>query len=359
MDIDGLAILRFALDAYPAGFGGNRLNLLMLDAEPIKDSRRYLYQVDCLTLMPERREYCLSPNREWPFPVISIDERPSPEIVSRALAERLQFACRVLPTQGQIGQRLARRARRKRPDIVALVIIDGLSYYDYPYDKDVQPCLVEGISTTRQGYLAVTGQPHISRLLFALGYTNQLAFTYYKNDTGISAEIHRSFSDSQVQRISNFEEVLERILVEPRHRMYVQVSLAGLDQICHAHHDRPPRDRYVNLIAERFDRLMDCLAADGRRVLGCLTADHGILWRDDLEGDLRIASDLLPEQVRSPRYIKGALLRPYGVTVQSLGQTFTLLKYPWMLRRFRNNEWGVHGGISAWESIVPLHMVEA
>jgi hypothetical protein len=89
-------------------------------------------------------------------------------------------------------------------------------------------------------------------------------------------------------------------------------------------------------------------------VLAYLTADHGILWRDSIEGKIEVASDLFHEDARSPRYIKGALLRNYGRIIKSSGQAFTLLKLPWMTRNFRNDEWGVHGGISASESIVPL-----
>ena len=89
-------------------------------------------------------------------------------------------------------------------------------------------------------------------------------------------------------------------------------------------------------------------------MLTLLTADHGILWRDALGERARLVDDVFPDDVRSPRYIKGSILRAYGRCVRSEGQNYTLLGYPWLTRPLHNNEWGVHGGISAWESVVPL-----
>jgi hypothetical protein len=40
--------------------------------------------------------------------------------------------------------------------------------------------------------------------------------------------------------------------------------------------------------------------------------------------------------------------------VEFAGRAFTLLNYPYLRRRLRANEWGVHGGLSFEESIVPL-----
>jgi hypothetical protein len=345
-----------ALDAYPAGFSGNRLNLvLMEDAEPICTAEAYLRQLDDLPLMEERREYLIDQRSPWPFPRISLESRPDPWVISQRLFEHFEQAQRLLPIQQAVGRILERRARKADAAIVALVIIDGLSYYDLPDDQDVIPCLVAGVSITEYGYRAVIGEPSMSRRMFALGYVDQLAFTYYPTErNALSADIHETFSGSQIVRVKSFEEVLEEI--EERHlsRGYVQVTLSGLDQICHAHHDRPPREHYLREIFLRFDALVDCLRRKSNRILACLTADHGILWRDVVEDQLQIADDLFRDDIRSPRYIKGTVLRPYGRCCRSLDRNFTLLKVPWMTRGFRHNEWGVHGGISAWESIVPL-----
>ena len=352
------AIRRFSakLDAYPAGFAGNPLNLLLVhDAEPISDAESYLRQLDDLSLMEERREYLMDEESPWPFPRVRCDERPDPWLVSERLFENFDQAPSHLYTQQDVGVLLEERVRRTSPSVVVLVIVDGLSYYDLSDTSDAEPCLVAGVSTTQYGYRAVVGEPSISRRMFAMGYVEQIGFTYYPTDSnGLSADIHDTFSPSQVIRVREFEEVIEQIKARRMTRGYVQVTLTGLDQLSHHHTDRPLYESHLNKVMERFDALYDCLRVGGKHILACLTADHGILWRDIVEERLEIANDLFQDEIYHPRYVKGAILRPYGRTCRSLDQNFTLFKVPWMTRDFRNNEWGVHGGISAWESIVPL-----
>ena len=345
-----------ALDAYPAGFSGDRLNLLLLeDAEPITAAADYLRRLDDPSLLDERREYLIDEHSPWPFPRLNLDGRPDPWLISEQLFERFEQAQCLLPTQHDISRILEDHVRQANPAIVTLVIVDGLSYYDLPENQDAAPCLVAGLSTTEYGYRAVIGEPSVSRRMFALGYVNQMAFTYYPTQRdSLSADIHDTFSDSQVNRVKAFDEVLEQIRERRPFRGYVQVVLSGLDQICHAHRDRPPRKHYLEEIFARFEALLDCLSAKSSQILACLTADHGILWRDVVEDRLQIANGLFQDDIYHPRYVKGAILRTYGRRCRSLNQNFTLLKVPWMTRKFRNNEWGVHGGISAWESIVPL-----
>ena len=74
-----------AIDAYPAAFRGNRLNLLFLDnAHPIYSSRDFLRQVDSPQLQEERREFLLGEREGWPFPTIQVKDRPDPWDVSEA-----------------------------------------------------------------------------------------------------------------------------------------------------------------------------------------------------------------------------------------------------------------------------------
>jgi hypothetical protein len=353
-----LARFSAALDLYPAAFAGNRLNLLFLeDAERIAWPRQYLRQLDSPSLMEERREYVLDPASVWPFPVFRVRERPDPWALSDRLFARFDDACRVVPTQAEFAGLLEQTVRERRPDIVALVIADGLSYYDLPDDTNAEPLLVDGVSTTGFGYRRVAGNPPISRRLFAMGYKVQLGYTYFPPEPGsLADDILATFSRSQVVKVKAFDEVLKHLRRRRLERAYVQVSTEGLDQICHAHRDRPPREHYLEEILARYERLIDCLVRGGRRVLACLVADHGILWREAIEGHEVIVGDLLPEDARSPRYIRGRLLREYARCVTSLGHNYTVLRAPYLTRKLRTNEWGVHGGISAWESIVPLFM---
>jgi len=260
-----------------------------------------------------------------------------------------------MPTQRDIARILQEAAQKAVPDFIVLMIVDGLSYFDLPDGTDTKPCLVDGVSTTEFGYRQVIGSPDVARRLFEIGYHKQLAFTYFPLNTNILAQhLHTPFSNSRVIRVRAFEEVMARLRREKMRRGYIQVSVAGLDQLCHSHRDRPPREHYLGEILSRFEGLLDCLKSKGRPILGCMTADHGILWRDEIEDQMEIVHDLFSEDVRSPRYVRGRLLRDYGRCCECMGQNYTLLRYPCLTRNLKNNEWGIHGGISAWESVVPL-----
>lgn len=346
-----------ALHAYPAKFYGNRLNLLFVDeAKPILTARKYLQALDAPVLLEEQREYLLDDEYPWPFPCFNCLTRPDPYDLSDKLFERFDQAANVLPTQREIAGLVASTARQYDPAIIVLIIVDGLSYYDLPEDTDAIPCLVDGITITQYGYRQAVGKPSLSRRLFALGYTQQLGFTYFADSNELARDLHNTFSETQRIRVRSFEEILECIEQSSMSRGYIQITLSGLDQICHSHQDRPPREHYLQIILQRYQQLFECLQNKVSRALLCLTADHGIMWRDHTQERLEVITDIFHEDVRSPRYIKGSLLRSYGKCCVCDGIRYTLLRYPFVTRSFRNNEWGMHGGISAWESIVPLFL---
>ena len=345
-----------AIDLYPAAFSGNPLHLLFLDdAEPVRDPRDFVRKLDAPPLLGERRQYVVDGPSFWPFPAFRLTSRPDPWALSWCLFERFDQASQVLVTQSGIGAIIESLARRLAPDMVALLIVDGLSFYDLPEAMDAQPCFVDSATITEVGYRQVIGQPEVSRRLFVAGYWQQLGFTYYAPDPkSLAAQILAQFSGSQIVQVREFDEVLTHLSQTHLRKGYIQVAAPGLDHLCHAHHDRPPRETYLAEVLQRFDKLIDCLAGHGRRVLAFLTADHGILWREHIEGRVQVVGDLFPEDAGHARYVRGRFLRDYGRCRTSFGQNYTLLRVPCMTRNLRNNEWGVHGGISAWESIVPL-----
>ncbi len=275
--------LSAAIDRYPAGFTGDPLHLLFLnDAEPIEQPRDFLRQLDAPPLMDERRQYMLGSLGFWPFPSFDLATRPDPWLVSRRLFERFNEADRFLNTQRSIGRIIESKVKEHEPDIVALVIADGLSYYDLPEQTGAEPCLVDGASITEVGYRQVVGSPEVSRLLFSAGYCMQFGFTYYPPyPNSLAAQILSQFADSQTVKVRTFEEILAHLSRVRLGRSFIQIAMPGLDHLCHAHHDEPPRDHYLREVLTRFDRLVDRLARKRRRVLACLTADHGILWRGE------------------------------------------------------------------------------
>jgi len=355
-DAEALARFDRVLDLYPAAYRGDPLNLLFIrDAEQIEDPQAYLHELGSPFLGRERREYVSGQGVAWPFPCTEVWERPDPKELSQVLATRMLEAARLVPRQDAIAEDLAKLAARHKPDVVALIIVDGLSYYDLADPPEAEPRLVTGVTTTEHGFRAVVGSPSISRRLFTLGYACQRAFTYFDpSANALARRLHESFSDSQVRRVRAFEEIPASLADLRGGKAFLQITTAGLDQICHVHYDRPPRETYVEATRRNFRILIEALEAQYERALVALTADHGILWRDVVQNDLVVVADLFREDVRSPRYLKGAILRPYAVPCRCCGHDYSLLGYPYATRPFRSNEWGMHGGISAWESVVPL-----
>lgn len=351
-----IARLSACLDAFPVAFRGNPLHLLSLeDAHPIRSADTYLRTLDGLALCEERREYLLPGAGEWPFPSLTVQGRPDPAVLSQTLFEHLDLAGGLLLTQRSLGAYLCQEARKTDADIVALMVVDGLSYYDLPDDGSAIPCLVQGATITESGYRDVIGRPSVSQRLFALGYRRQLGLTYFDpEENALAADLYAVFGASQVVRISTIEEGLGYLRAERIDRGYVQLTAPGLDGLCHHHRDQPPREQYLSAVMKRFSALVDALSGSGRSVLACLTADHGILWREHLDGCSELAGDLLPEYSRHPRHIEVGLLRAYGRQESCGGRAHTLLRMPFLTRPLKRTEWGVHGGISAWESLVPV-----
>ena len=348
--------LSSALDAHPAAFRGNPLNLLFLEAAvPIRSAVEYLRALDGPGLCEERREYLLGDAPEWPFPVFNMKERPDPWCVSEVLFSRFDLARDLLTRQQDVGRILYDLAAKHDPDIIVLMIVDGLSYYDLSDREDAMPCLVEGITTTGFGYREVLGKPSVSQRLFTLGYRHQLGMTYFDTDSNdLAGDLYRVFGNSQIVRITAFQEALGYMRTAKMSRGYVQIAAPGLDGLCHSHQDEPPVGYYLKELLERFDAIIACLKKRRRKVLACLIADHGILWRQHIDGRTIIVGDLLPEDIRSPRYVRGSLMRDYTRVMRCAGQSYSPLRLPYLTRSLKRTEWGVHGGISAWESIVPI-----
>ena len=355
-------IVRFsaALDAYPARFRGNPLNLLFLhNALPIRHSRQYLRALDGAHLQAEHREYLFASRAHWPFPSVTLAHRPDPWALSHALFTNFHAATVLLDTQADIAAILTQRARETQPDIVLLMIADGLSYYDVPDERAMRPCLVTGPTITGYGHQQVTGSPHIARRLFDLGYRDQVGLTYFdmqQND--LAADLFALFGSSHVLRMRDVESGCVWLVERKMIRGYVQVTAMGLDDLVHQQRDRPLRQAHREAVFDRFAQLITTLRAGGKRVLACLTADHGILWRDTLEAHPPVIVAEEHADTAHPRYLTHGVPRPYGRIVSTDQGARTLLSVPHLTRALRSNEWGAHGGISAWESLVPLIITE-
>jgi len=159
-------------------------------------------------------------------------------------------------------------------------------------------------------------------------------------------------------KVNEFNEVLLALERLPPEQTYVQILTNGLDAICHHHRGRPPvaaiaRYLYEDVLLALAERLQKV----GATALVYATADHGILWRPEPKtGEALIV--IRDERTDSRRYAKGALLTPDSKQFSCYGVNYTVLAYPYVFNPLTGLEWGVHGGISFQESVVPFVKLE-
>jgi hypothetical protein len=126
----------------------------------------------------------------------------------------------------------------------------------------------------------------------------------------------------------------------------------GLDQDSHNRKEEPDRDAVVDDLVTDIRDLEDELdrQSDSWRIFA--TADHGILWRSQLPDDPPVVMD---DYKHHPRYVTGREKVPHSMAITNHdGEIASGLGYPYLARDLEHTEWGVHGGFSYYESIVPL-----
>jgi len=345
------------LNFYPIEFKGNPLNLLFLeDTTLIADPKKYIQLLNSPNLYDDTREFCLTATRDWCFRSYSISQSPDPTQISEKLFTNYTDAHQFLITQSNLASLIEERALKNKPDIVLLVVVDGLSFYDVLEWDQVEPCFVDGPSITEFGYINVRGDPPISNRLFKMGYVTQQGYTYYNPDgDNLSYHFFDRFSSNRIEKVAEFSDILSHLASIKIRKGYIQIAAAGLDNLCHHHPGRPPIKAYIDQIKDFFQQIIHHFIEKGRSVLACLTSDHGILWKDYVPKDCKIVGSQFSGEIGSPRYLIGSLNRHFSkALITADGKAYSLLKFDYMIRQVRSNEWGVHGGLSAWESIVPL-----
>lgn len=240
-----------------------------------------------------------------------------------------------------------------QPSVAVLIVIDGLSFTDFPEDLAV-PCLVDGVSLTREGMRRLVGVPHIAERLFERGISNRVGFSYWDRHNQLVDQLFFTFAQGQLRKVESFDEIIEWLQTKHlNNRTYVQIIRAGLDGYAHHHRDRPPKEHLLGAIKKDVANLIDRLRGLGMTFVLVLTADHGILWHNEFPDD----AVFLDEGAVPVRYYRGKekvpqILRQFGVW-HSRDNAFSL-PVTHHRRRLRNVEWGCHGGVSMAESFVPL-----
>ncbi len=293
----------------------------------------------------------VEPSLCYRLPAFRCSHDPLTSELNRILLKRYPFIQKLLPLQSQIAEEIS---RRMEGEVAILMLVDGLSYADYkqyaprewlPYG---QPILVDGVSVTEQGMLRMIGSPPLAYRLFDYGFRHFLGFTYWEREQDpLTQRLFAGFGD-QVQRVRSLDQVLDTLERENLRDAFVQIIRTGTDQIAHRHRETPNAAHIVEEVFRDAARLVSLVRRKGLTGTLDILSDHGILWAHEhrlIEYEFGSAE--------SPRYYEHARRGDYILNVEFEGKEFALLAYPYLRRSLRANEWGVHGGLSYEESVVP------
>lgn len=289
------------------------------------------------------------------FPVVTLDESLSPGMFSHVLFSKYDVMKKLIRVQSSIPDVIESFAHK---DVVIFLVVDGLSYDDAKGVRPVEPCLVDGPTLTREAFLNVVGQPTIGQRLFRRGFVDLRGYSHWtrEKDKALTDNIFVPFNAGQLKRVHSFSEAYNDIKQLSMYKTYIQITLMGLDQYSHTNFDEPLIEPYVQRLFDRVDSLVELIESRGRSGVVIMTSDHGILWVRDHA--LQVVHDPGYTQSDGIRYLNGKILRDYLLPVHFGNRSFSLAKYPYILRNYAINEWGVHGGISYQESLVPLYIRE-
>lgn len=284
------------------------------------------------------------------LPAVRCTHDPLRTELNRVLLKRYDFIKAHMVCQSQVADEIVRRADG---DAVVLMLVDGLSYADVKrhapqWLEKVMPVLVDGVSVTHQGMVRIVGHPPLAQRLFDAGFRRAFGFTYWERAREpLTDRAFAGFGD-RVCTVRSFEEVLVALQREEMHGTFVQIVRAGLDGPAHRQREMPNVAATVNDILKDFERLAQLFEQKRTSVLLHLISDHGILWAPEHNLHMYELS-----HADHPRHYEHSRRGEHVLNVRFEGKEFAILAYPYLRRELRANEWGVHGGLSFEESVVP------
>jgi hypothetical protein len=252
-------------------------------------------------------------------------------------------------------------------DVIALVIVDGLSYSDWTGSGyDATPVYADCPTITECGYPNVVygGQEgtHIATKLHRKNFKNRLGFTYWeKEEEELTEYLHKPFSPNDViGDIQDFDDVISYLNQNDWYSdgpTYIQITLTGPERVAHKLKEDPNVQSEVKSIKDKLEKLGDVLSSDVSNHRTFATSDHGILWRMELENDVEVLEgDWNHNKRRCIESPERTLELPYDEGEHQVWKDtkYFRLYYPYLFHSLRSNEPGTHGGFSYQESIVPL-----
>ena len=288
------------------------------------------------------------------FPTVEFPALPSIEQVNAALPSRFEMTH--LFKQSDVAAEITKRIHQELPQIVVLLVFDGLSFYDVVDWKlpqaTLEPCLVDGLSVTNSAMQRLIGSPVLTHRLFGMGYIRRLGFSYWERAANVLTDaLFAEFPPNQLHRMTTFDEVLRKIKASGwETHTYVQIIRSGLDGVCHANRERPNIKSILNDLKRDVLLLLEVLQETEKSFRLFIIADHGILWYAD--------QDIVPlaQEKFNARYTDGSIARGDNLlTLNTDEGPYTVLTGDKVIAKQRKvTEWGFHGGVSAQESLVPF-----
>lgn len=295
------------------------------------------------------------------YPKVTLDHSPLSPALNEIIGVRYKDLDQYLTTQRDMKSRVLNEVSDE--DVVVLMIADGLGYEDVKGTQlEGEPCLVNGPTVTPVGYQNIVygrDQIPLANDLSRRGFMRRRGYSYWDDSSynDLNDKVFRHFGDD-ITRVRTTHEIIQDLRQRKlsSHRTFIQISRRVLDS--HAHDGKEVRSsdisHEVGKLSDDIDRLCATLDKQVESYLFVLTADHGILWREEFESEMNHITSHGASRMRyAPQKI--------GVDcpahlIDAYGETYTVLEYPFVTKPFANDEGGTHGGISYQESIVPLLM---
>jgi len=349
--------------------------LLPLCLEPgirlVDDADEYIGELDDLPLCKDEKVIVTKkhPLLMKRFPFIKIDDPPSTEEINKNMHRNLEYARKKLLNNHTVADFVEEEIRQHPCDIVILLLVDGLSYEDVRlWDTYIQPCFIDGPSITffedeakqineKVGFPAIVNNPTLFVRLQNQGFRAARGFTYWSAETNTTSDL--IFRGIPTNRIEDFNAVIRRLEKQAfPEKTYIQILRQGLDGLAHHRRelDRGEIQSVVDAIFNDANQIIGFFKKKSLKVRLYLTADHGILWKD--EHDWQVLN--IPRCHH--RYAERALTqqeKEYTERISCADFNYALFRYPYLASKISADACGVHGGLSYQESVVPLVRMEA
>lgn len=336
----------------------NPLSLAFLHEEVriFEDAWDMVLELDSFELQPLRPMIAIQirSNLIHRLPAFHCTHDPLTTELNRILLKRYNSIKQYMIRQSLISEEIVRHGDS---EAIVVMLVDGLSYADvkkYVPERlsDVKPVFVDGVSSTDQGMIRIIGKPPLAQKFLESGFEQVLGFTYWeRHEEPLTDRLFMGFG-KRVRKVKSFNEILEVLDQENLIGAFIQIVRMGLDALAHRNRDMPNIRALVSDILSDFDRLVILFKNKGISAWLHLISDHGILWA--YEHDLKLYES---KGNVYPRHYDQPVDSEHILITELEGKKFAMLEYPYLRRELHANEWGVHGGLSFEESVVPWFSV--